>query len=98
MYGRWHHEADHIGNNMVIGEHRISCTQNKTIAETDWSDCDVVIEASGKMKTKTVLQAYLGQGVKRVVVSAPIKDRQCFESTSIGSSVFIRINIYPVLY
>src|SRR5690606_9544932 len=32
------------------------------------------IEASGKMKTKAVLQAYLDQGVKRVVVTAPVKE------------------------
>jgi glyceraldehyde 3-phosphate dehydrogenase len=36
--------------------------------------CDVVIEASGKMKTVALLQAYLDQGVKRVVVSAPVKE------------------------
>src|SRR5690606_10211750 len=44
------------------------------IAETDWSGCDVVIEASGKMKTKALLQSYLDQGVKRVVVTAPVKE------------------------
>ncbi len=74
VHGRWHHEANHIGNNMVIGERTISCTQNKTITETNWSDCDVVIEASGKMKTKAALQTYLDQGVKRVVVTAPVKE------------------------
>ena len=51
-----------------------SSAQNKTIAETDWSGCDVVIEASGKMKTSGVLQTYLDQGVKRVVVTAPVKE------------------------
>jgi glyceraldehyde 3-phosphate dehydrogenase len=49
-------------------------TQNLSIAETDWSQCDVVIEASGVMKTKALLQAYLDQGVKRVVVTAPVKE------------------------
>jgi len=34
----------------------------------------VVIEASGKIKTKALLQAYLDQGVKRVVVTAPVKE------------------------
>jgi glyceraldehyde 3-phosphate dehydrogenase len=34
----------------------------------------VVIEASGKMKTKALLQPYLEQGVKRVVVTAPVKE------------------------
>jgi glyceraldehyde 3-phosphate dehydrogenase len=50
-------------------------TANKAIADTDWSGCDLVIEASGKMKTVAVLQAYLDQGVKRVVVSAPVKEK-----------------------
>ena len=74
VHGRWHHEAEHADNNIVIAEHTINCTHNKTISETDWSDCDIVIEASGRMKTKTVLQAYLNQGVKRVVVTAPVKE------------------------
>ena len=41
----------------------------------EFADCDLVIEASGKMKTVAVLQAYLDQGVKRVVVSAPVKEK-----------------------
>jgi glyceraldehyde 3-phosphate dehydrogenase len=44
------------------------------IEDTDWSGCDIVIDASGKMKTKALLQAYLEQGVKRVVVTAPVKE------------------------
>ncbi|SBS29141.1 Glyceraldehyde-3-phosphate dehydrogenase 3 [Marinomonas aquimarina] len=74
VHGRWHHEASAEGNEMIINGQRIACTQNKSIAETDWSGCDVVIEASGKMKTKALLQAYLDQGVKRVVVTAPVKE------------------------
>jgi glyceraldehyde 3-phosphate dehydrogenase len=34
----------------------------------------LVIEASGKMKTRALLQAYLDQGVQRVVVTAPVKE------------------------
>ncbi|WP_297895542.1 ArsJ-associated glyceraldehyde-3-phosphate dehydrogenase [Shewanella sp.] len=74
VHGRWQHEASSEGDNIIIDGKRICCTRNKTIAETDWSACDVVIEASGKMKTKAVLQAYLDQGVKRVVVTAPVKE------------------------
>ncbi len=62
------------GNVLFIGEHRINVTYNKAISDTDWSACDVVIECSGKMKSVAVLQAYLDQGVKRVVVSAPVKE------------------------
>lgn len=74
VHGRWQYEANAEGNDIIIDGKRISCTRNKTIGETDWSGCDVVIEASGKMKTKEVLQAYLDQGVKRVVVTAPVKE------------------------
>lgn len=74
IHGRWSHEATGDGNAMLIGIQRIKVSQNKAIAETDWSGCDLVIEASGKMKTKAVLQAYLDQGVKRVVVTAPVKE------------------------
>src|SRR5690606_29874084 len=66
--------VSHDGDAIVIDGKRIICSRNKTIAETDWSGCDVVIEASGKMKTKAVLQGYLEQGVKRVVVTAPVKE------------------------
>jgi glyceraldehyde 3-phosphate dehydrogenase len=75
VHGRWQHEASAEGDNVVIGGKRIRISANKTIAETDWSGCDLVIEASGKMKTVAVLQAYLDQGVKRVVVSAPVKEK-----------------------
>jgi len=73
VHGRWNHEAIAVEEQMVIGKKSIRVSQNKQIEETDWSGCDVVIEASGKMKKKDVLQAYLDQGVKRVVVTAPVK-------------------------
>lgn len=74
VHGRWSTPVSHDGDAIVIDGKRIVCSRNKTITETDWSGCDVVIEASGKMKTKAVLQAYLDQGVKRVVVTAPVKE------------------------
>ncbi|MDD0972619.1 ArsJ-associated glyceraldehyde-3-phosphate dehydrogenase [Pseudomonas fontis] len=75
VHGRWHREARAEGSMMVIDGKRIQVTANKTIADTDWSGCDLVIEASGKMKSVAVLQAYLDQGVKRVVVCAPVKEK-----------------------
>ncbi|HDS1747787.1 MULTISPECIES: ArsJ-associated glyceraldehyde-3-phosphate dehydrogenase [Pseudomonas] len=75
IHGRWHREARAEGDAVVIEGKRIKVTANKTIADTDWSGCDLVIEASGKMKSVAVLQAYLDQGVKRVVVCAPVKEK-----------------------
>ena len=74
VHGRWQHEAGSDGDCIVIDGRRIKVTHNKAIADTDWSGCDLVIEASGKMTKVALLQAYLDQGVKRVVVSAPVKE------------------------
>ncbi|MGH1463519.1 MAG: ArsJ-associated glyceraldehyde-3-phosphate dehydrogenase [Neptuniibacter sp.] len=74
IHGRWQHEAIAEGNAIVIDGKTVACSQNKQIAETDWSQCDIVIEASGVMKSTELLQAYLNQGVKRVVVTAPVKE------------------------
>ncbi len=76
VHGRWCCEAtvEDGANTMVIGGRHISSSRNNRIEETDWSDCDLVIEASGKMKKVEVLNAYLEQGVERVVVTAPVKE------------------------
>jgi glyceraldehyde 3-phosphate dehydrogenase len=74
VHGRWLHDVVADSDTMIIDGKCIACTRNKSISETDWSDCDVVIEASGIMKTTAQLQAYLDQGVKRVVVTAPVKE------------------------
>jgi glyceraldehyde 3-phosphate dehydrogenase len=74
VHGRWQHEAIADGADMIIGDNRLKMSRNKAISDTDWSGCDVVIEASGVMKTTALLQQYLDQGVRRVVVSAPVKE------------------------
>ncbi|MXR69262.1 ArsJ-associated glyceraldehyde-3-phosphate dehydrogenase [Shewanella sp. JBTF-M18] len=74
IHGRWAHEAVADGDQIVIGDKRINTSANRAIGDTDWSGCDLVIEASGVMKSKVLLQAYLDQGVKRVVVTAPVKE------------------------
>lgn len=75
VHGRWHHEAASETDSVLINGRRITVTANTATADTDWSDCDLVLECSGKMKTVASLQAYLEQGVKRVVVSAPVKEK-----------------------
>ncbi len=73
IHGRWDREVATDGDALVIDGQRIAITRNKDLAATDWSDCDVAIEASGKFRKPDVLQPYFDQGVKRVVVTAPVK-------------------------
>lgn len=73
IHGRWDRGITADGEALVIDGTRIPVTRNKDIAATDWSGCDVAIESSGKFRKPDVLQPYLDQGVKRVVVTAPVK-------------------------
>ena len=73
VHGKWSQVAESEDSEIVIGDTRVAFSANTDISDTDWSGCDVVIECSGKMKSAPQLQAYLEQGVKRVVVSAPVK-------------------------
>lgn len=74
VHGRWEHAVTADGNQIVIGGKAIQTSRNMEIGQTDWSRCDLVIEASGVMRQKDKLQTYLDQGVKRVVVTAPVKE------------------------
>lgn len=74
VHGRWTQSAVASGNAVLIGESAITTSRNLELEATDWSGCDLVIEASGKFKTSAALAPYLAQGVKRVVVTAPVKE------------------------
>ena len=73
VHGRWDRGITADGEALVIEGTRIPVTRNKDIVATDWSGYDVVIESSGKFRKPDVLQPYLDQSVKRVVVTAPVK-------------------------
>ena len=74
VHGRWQYEAGAEGDAVVIDGKRIAVSANKAIADTDWSGCDLVIEASGKMKTVAVLQAYAIADVGNVAYESPGPD------------------------
>lgn len=73
VHGRWGDDIRAEGDAILIDGQRLTFTSNSDIAATDWSDCDIVIEATGAYRKPDVLQPYLDQGVKRVVVTAPVK-------------------------
>lgn len=97
VHGRWHHSVNSTEHKILIGNKEIICSQNRLIADTDWSACDVVIEASGKMKSKTLLQAYLSQGVKRVVVTAPVKEEGVLNIVMGVNDDLYDPDLYPIV-
>lgn len=74
VHGKWQYQAAGQESQIVIDDKVLTTSRNTSIDDSDWSGCDIVIEASGKMKTKAKLQAYLDQGVKKVLVTAPVKE------------------------
>ena len=72
VHGIWDEDCEADGEVLSVGGQRIAYSCNPTIDETDWSDCDIVIEATGKHhKQPQTLQRYFDQGVKKVIVAAP---------------------------
>ncbi|ATJ83249.1 ArsJ-associated glyceraldehyde-3-phosphate dehydrogenase [Halomonas beimenensis] len=76
VHGRWSpgQGIRAEGEAIVVDGVRSAFSGHDRIAATDWSDCDLVIEASGVNRRREVLEGYLDQGVRRVVVSAPVKE------------------------
>jgi glyceraldehyde 3-phosphate dehydrogenase len=74
VHGRWGHDCAGDGDALIIDGMRIGYSSQRTIAEADWSGCDIVIEATGKHhKQPETLDAYFEQGVQKVIVAAPTK-------------------------
>jgi glyceraldehyde 3-phosphate dehydrogenase len=72
VHGVWAHETSADGGNMIIEGRSVAYSSNQAIGDTDWSNCDIVIEATGKHhKQPELLNTYFEQGVKKVIVAAP---------------------------
>jgi len=72
VHGTWDTETTGQNDTLLVAEKSLAYSSNKEIGKCDWSDCDIVIEATGKHhKHPESLDAYFDQGVKKVVVAAP---------------------------
>ncbi|MGB5261670.1 MAG: ArsJ-associated glyceraldehyde-3-phosphate dehydrogenase [Gammaproteobacteria bacterium] len=74
VHGRWEREASAGDNRVTVDGTDMSYSQHDTPAAVDWAGhgIDLVIESSGRFRTPESLQAYFDQGVKKVVVAAPV--------------------------
>jgi glyceraldehyde 3-phosphate dehydrogenase len=72
VHGTWDQQTASEDGQMIIDERSLTYTSNENIADTDWSNCDIVIEATGRHHKKPeTLNSYFEQGVKKVIVAAP---------------------------
>ncbi|MGB1869177.1 MAG: ArsJ-associated glyceraldehyde-3-phosphate dehydrogenase [Porticoccaceae bacterium] len=77
VHGTWDRdiEADTEGHQIAIDGQTIGYSQCQSIDETPWAAAgvDLIVECTGTLKTEDKLAPFFDQGVKKVLVSAPIK-------------------------
>jgi glyceraldehyde 3-phosphate dehydrogenase len=72
VHGTWDRDCTATADSIQVDGNSITYTENAALGDTDWSDCDIVIEATGRHHKKPeTLQTYFDQGVKKVIVAAP---------------------------
>ncbi|MDD5623274.1 MAG: type I glyceraldehyde-3-phosphate dehydrogenase [Candidatus Peribacteraceae bacterium] len=76
LHGRFDRSVEVAGENLVIEGKPVSVVKEKDPAKCPWKDLkvDVVIEATGKFRTKEKAQAHLTAGARAVIITAPPKD------------------------
>lgn len=73
VHGRWKGDVAHDANSISMNGHSMRFMQEKSPEDLPLEEVDLVIECSGKFKTADALQPYFDAGVKKVVISAPVK-------------------------
>lgn len=74
VHGRWDAEFRHDESSVTIDGVRLPFIGTRNLSELPLEGADVVIDCTGVFKTEAKLAPYFDAGVKKVVVSAPVKD------------------------
>jgi len=74
VHGRWNAQFSHDAESVTIDGVRIPFIGARRIEDLPLEGVDVVIDCTGVFKTEAKLAPYFDAGVKKVVVSAPVKE------------------------
>jgi glyceraldehyde 3-phosphate dehydrogenase len=74
VHGRWRADFTYDTHSVSIDGNRIPFIGTRDIADLPLEGVDVVIDCTGAYKTEAKLAPFFEAGVKKVVVSAPVKD------------------------
>ena len=76
VHGRWDADISVGLDSMSVNRKEVSFSEFPFPGDVDWAGmgCDIVVESSGKFRTVESLHPYLENGVKKVVVAAPVKE------------------------
>ena len=74
VHGVLSQEVSHDDNHLIIDDRRIKFSHHKELDQLVWNDVDIVIESTGKFKTKADLNKHITAGASKVILSAPAID------------------------
>ncbi|MGB1157171.1 MAG: ArsJ-associated glyceraldehyde-3-phosphate dehydrogenase [Alphaproteobacteria bacterium] len=74
VHGRWDATFTHDSDSLSINDDRLPFIGTRDLSALPLEGVDVVIDCTGVFKTEAALAPYFAAGVKKVVVSAPVKD------------------------
>ncbi len=74
IHGRWPAAFEANADGITIDGTGIPVTNSRTLEDLPLDGVDVVIDCTGAFKTEAKLAPYFAAGVKKVIVSAPVKD------------------------
>jgi glyceraldehyde 3-phosphate dehydrogenase len=75
VHGRWRAPISATADSLTVYGHHIGFTAYATPGQVPWEKArvDLVLECSGKFLTLDALRPYFERGVRKVIVSAPVK-------------------------
>lgn len=76
VHGKWDLEAGVDSGKLVVEDKPVSYSSETSPEDVNWREMsiDLVIDCTGKFKTVEKLSPYFDQGVKKVLVSAPVPE------------------------
>jgi glyceraldehyde 3-phosphate dehydrogenase len=76
IHGRWGHEVAGDGESLTIDGTELGYSNLATPGDVPWDELgvDVVLECTGRFRTRETLDPYYARGVQKVIVAAPVKD------------------------
>ncbi|MCI2400149.1 ArsJ-associated glyceraldehyde-3-phosphate dehydrogenase [Aliiroseovarius subalbicans] len=74
VHGRWDAQISHDDDSVTVNGQRISLTNSWSLEDLPLDGIDMVIDCTGAFRTNEKLAPYFAAGVKKVIVSAPVKE------------------------
>ncbi|MBU2970191.1 type I glyceraldehyde-3-phosphate dehydrogenase [Pseudoalteromonas sp. C2R02] len=89
VHGRFNQKVELDGTTLVVGEDKITLTQERDPASLPWKELevDIVLECTGLFTSRDAAAKHIEAGAKRVIISAPGSDLDATVVHGVNSDV-----------